>query len=250
MTIWQALEDEVLRWQDLGKKPDLWWRDDDAVADTAALQDLLTLTEQANIPLMLAIIPAQFNRSLLNPLTLPRKRIMLAVHGFNHDNKSAAQDKKCEFPLSRLDDDGAVTLFVARQYGQIWENIGWRGSDIFVPPWNRLDSAWHQLLIDAGFRGLSQFGSRSSVQSDDLVICNTHVDIIDWHNRCFLGTEPVLQGILAHLQARRLGPVDAAEPTGILTHHLAHDTAAWDFLDQFCDWAGARDLVWRAPFDA
>jgi hypothetical protein len=35
------------------------------------------------------------------------------------------------------------------------------------------------------------------------------------------------------LRARRTGEADFDEPTGLLTHHLAHDEAAWAFVDGF-----------------
>ena len=35
------------------------------------------------------------------------------------------------------------------------------------------------------------------------------------------------------------------EPLGILTHHLVHDDAAWDFLDWFVAYASKR-FDWRS----
>ena len=37
------------------------------------------------------------------------------------------------------------------------------------------------------------------------------------------------------MRARRLGEADAAEPTGLLTHHPAHDAPAWAFLETLLD---------------
>jgi hypothetical protein len=37
------------------------------------------------------------------------------------------------------------------------------------------------------------------------------------------------------LRLRRLGQADRTEPTGLMTHHLAHDRAAWDFIARFLD---------------
>jgi len=60
---------------------------------------------------------------------------------------------------------------------------------------------------------------------------NTHADIIDWKNgKRFAGADAAAGALVAHLRARRLGEVDDAEPTGLLTHHLVHDDAAWEFL--------------------
>jgi hypothetical protein len=69
---------------------------------------------------------------------------------------------------------------------------------------------------------------------------NTHVDVIDWRGRNgppggFLGEDACLSLFIGHLRARRLGTVDADEPTGILSHHLVHDAATWRFLEKLRD---------------
>jgi hypothetical protein len=85
-------------------------------------------------------------------------------------------------------------------------------------------------LTRLGFRGISCYGPRAKA-SGTLKTVNTHVDIIDWHgSRGFIGTEPALGLLVGHLQARRQGRVDRSEPTGLITHHLVHDAASWDFL--------------------
>ena len=60
---------------------------------------------------------------------------------------------------------------------------------------------------------------------------NTHVDIIDWRgSRGFVGDDLALGQATRHLQARRTGRAGAHESTGWLTHHAAHDEAAWTFM--------------------
>jgi hypothetical protein len=62
---------------------------------------------------------------------------------------------------------------------------------------------------------------------------NGHVDIVDWSGtRGFVGEGPALDGTIAHLALRRSGAADTDEPTGLLTHHLAHDDACWRFIDE------------------
>ncbi len=67
----------------------------------------------------------------------------------------------------------------------------------------------------------------------DLVIANAHVDPMDWAKRRFAGRDKVLRGFLGELKARRTGATEPEEPLGLLTHHLDHDAAFWDFLEPF-----------------
>ena len=53
--------------------------------------------------------------------------------------------------------------------------------------------------------------------------------------RAFLGEPKALALLCGHLSARRRAlaagaGTDPREQTGLLTHHLAHDEAAWSFL--------------------
>jgi hypothetical protein len=57
------------------------------------------------------------------------------------------------------------------------------------------------------------------------------VDLIAWRRgRIFIGAHAAIERLVAHLEARREGAVDASEPTGVLTHHLDFDDDAWQFL--------------------
>ncbi len=127
-----------------------------------------------------------------------------------------------------------------------------------VPPWNRIHRDVIPLLPGLGYEGLSSFSARA-VQPPvpGLVVVNTHVDIIDWPDtRAFGGDGLVLGAAVAHLTARRAGTVDGTEPTGLLTHHLAHDPGCWNFIRQFISetaacpavrWLGADEAFGMAP---
>jgi hypothetical protein len=56
---------------------------------------------------------------------------------------------------------------------------------------------------------------------------------MNWATRAFGGESAALARAVKHLRARRTGGADADEPTGLLTHHLTHDEAAWAFMDRF-----------------
>jgi hypothetical protein len=53
------------------------------------------------------------------------------------------------------------------------------------------------------------------------------------------------------LAARREGGVDPDEPTGLLTHHLAHDEPGWVFLKELAERLGSRPgLRWLSAEEA
>jgi hypothetical protein len=83
-------------------------------------------------------------------------------------------------------------------------------------------------LPEIGFRGLSTYRARRRARLRGLIEVNAHVDLIDWHgSRGFVGEEAALASLVKALEAAR---TVAAEPVGLLSHHLAMDAKAWDFL--------------------
>ena len=108
---------------------------------------------------------------------------------------------------------------------------------VLVPPWNRLDTGLVERLTGCGFVGLSTFGRRAGEAAPGLALINTHLDPVDWRGtRLFVGETAALTRLIAVL--------DAEEPIGILSHHLAMDEAGWAFLDRLlrvlADHPGAR----------
>jgi hypothetical protein len=102
---------------------------------------------------------------------------------------------------------------------------------MLVPPHNRIAPAVAAALRGAGLAGLSTFNARRNVPSG-IIQANTHVDLMDWTTRRFAGERACLGALVGHLRAKCAERADADEPTGILTHHLAHDEAAWAFLQR------------------
>ena len=83
--IWRPLKNALERWRAAGRRPDFWLRDDDAVAPTPALERLLGLTEQFEVPLMLAVIPAHAGGELAGAIA-GRPTVTPVVHGWSHEN--------------------------------------------------------------------------------------------------------------------------------------------------------------------
>jgi hypothetical protein len=228
VSIWNDLTTELDRWSDNGIRATFWWRDDDAVEHTPALHRLYSHSSEHGIPLTLAVIPHAANKNICTGDDRPQQ-LRLVQHGYAHINHAPDTEKKSEFGLHRETDD------VIRDIRSGLSSIG-KLPDFFaafVPPWNRISATYYRCLVDAGVRGLSTFGARENrAPIPGLVQANTHADIVDWHGaRGFVGTDYVCSQILNHLIARRAQTCDFEEPTGVLTHHLVHDDACWDFLD-------------------
>lgn len=233
MADWSALERELEAWSRLGETATLWWRDDDAVAATPALQRLLGLTRHSSgrfLPLALAVIPAGADDSLVRQLR-GADQIAVLQHGYRHANNAAGTAKKAEFPAGR---DGAVAVQELRLG---WERLsglfGDRALPVLVPPWNRIDGNLVERLPEIGIIGLSTYGRGGAFAcSRNLRVVNTHVDIVNWRDdRRFLGIGACLDLLIRHLGDRREGRTDRSEATGLLTHHLVHDDGAWDFIE-------------------
>jgi hypothetical protein len=225
MTGWRAIDEELARWREAGRKPALWWRDDDAADATPALDRLLGLHRATKVPLALAIVPANATPALAECLA-QTPDVDLLQHGYAHTNHAPAADKKMELGLHRplmfvLGELGTGRMALERLFGN-------RALPVLVPPWNRIAPALVPTLPEVGYRGLSTFGiRRRTYPVSGLLQVNTHVDLIDWQSRRFIGDDAALLAFEQALVASRTG---TDEPVGILSHHLAMDEGAWDFL--------------------
>lgn len=226
MSSWQALADEAARWGDAGRTAELWWRDDDAIDAGPALDRLLALVGDAQTPLALAVVPAHATSALAARLA-DEPGVDVLQHGYAHTNHAVGPEKKIELGVQR---PAMLTLGeLATGWMALERLFGPRALAIMVPPWNRIAPVLVPTLPEIGYRGLSTFGPRPRVHPvRGLLQVNTHVDLIDWKaGRTFAGEDAVLAGLVTSLAQARGG---GGEPIGILSHHLAMDAGAWDFL--------------------
>ncbi len=245
MSTWDDLARECDAWAAAGRVVELWWRDDDAIADTPDLRRLLDLA-RGRAPIALAVIPARLTPSLAPLLRNEVETINVLQHGYDHGNRAAAGTKKSEFPPERPAAEIAQVLAMGRD--RLRAGFTAQFVPALTPPWNRLDPRHLSLLPDLGYRGLTTYLPRkAALAAPGVAQVNTHVDVIDWRNsRGFLGLGPTLDLLIRHLAGKRGGQADAVEPTGLLTHHLVHDTETWKFLEAFLDWcAGRPGIRWR-----
>ncbi|MFQ6016977.1 MAG: polysaccharide deacetylase family protein [Kiloniellaceae bacterium] len=231
MTDWPNLMDELDAWAAAGRVATLWWRDDDAVEPTPALERLLGLTAAQHVPVCLAVIPARATDGLARRLAAARPPVTPVQHGFAHRNHAPTAEKKAELGADRP--AAAVLEELARGQARMTALFGTEYMAVLVPPWNRIAAELIPALPGLGFTGLSTYRRRAAAQAaPGLTQVNSHVDIMRWEApRGFLGQAEALDLLIGELQARRRGEVGAGEPTGLLTHHLAHDEACWAFLE-------------------
>ena len=226
MTSWQALFDEAARWRDAGRTADLWWRDDDAVDVGPALDRLLDLHRETVAPLALAVVPAQATTALAQRLAA-EPGVDVLQHGYAHTNHATPPDKKIELGLQRpamivLGDLGTGWLALERLFAA-------QALPVMVPPWNRIAEILVPTLPEIGYRGLSTFGPRKRAEPvRGFRQINTHLDLIDWKaGGGFVGEKVALTALVEALTRSRSRD---GEPIGLLSHHLAMDGGAWDFL--------------------
>ncbi|CAH1656468.1 Putative glycosyltransferase [Hyphomicrobiales bacterium] len=241
--LWVALDEALGRRADRGATLDVWWRDDDAVAPTAALDRLLAMSTRQGMPIALAVIPEGAERELAARLAA-EPSVDVLVHGYGHHNHAPAGVKKAEFgdhrPLETL--HGEVRAGLERLRALMPRKL----VPAFVPPWNRIAPELAATLPALGYRGLSTFKPRRSLAG--LVVANCHCDPIDWHGSRSL-VDPHI--VIDRLASEILTMTDD-EPIGLLTHHLVHDEAIWrfceDLLAHLMASAVVRPLAARAIF--
>lgn len=225
---WTLLDAELARWAAAGLTLPVWWRDDDAVAPSDALGRLAALSGQLRLPVHLAVIPAAAEPALAQ-VVAAHPQLIPVVHGWAHRNHAPEGAKKAEFGDHRPPDRMRAEARAGLQ--RLRDLFGAALRPMFVPPWNRVAPGLVPALPDLGFAMLSTFTPRKAAEAaPGLAQINTHLDPIDWRgSRSLADPATLIAQIAAQLADRRLGHTDRDEPYGILTHHLVHDAAIWDF---------------------
>ncbi|MEW5422450.1 polysaccharide deacetylase family protein [Amorphus sp. 3PC139-8] len=206
-----------------GKRIAFWWRDDDAVAPSDALDRLLALAHTHDVPLALAVIPAEATRALADRLT-DDGRTSVLQHGWAHANHAGADAKSAELGSDRPID--TVLDELSRGHQRLGRLFGERFLPVLVPPWNRIAPEVAARRAEAGLAGLSCFKSLSTEEHR----LDAHLDPIAWRGgRGFVGWQEMAAALDAEIDRR-----DGQEmPIGLLTHHLVHDGETWAFLEAF-----------------
>jgi hypothetical protein len=242
-----AASAELAHWRSEGLTLPIWWRDDDAITPTPALERLLALAGEFDAPLHLAVIPEPATRELADRLRTASSAFVL-THGWRHANHAPSDQKKAEFgphrPLGAMLDD------IAAGHRRVGDMFGKQALPVFTPPWNRIAPDLVNALPKLGFAAVSTFTPRASkFANDGLLQVNTHLDPVAWKSGGGLLDPVLLDAQLAReLEARRLGSTDNAEPYGLLTHHLVQDDATWAFTATVVETLlGSGAARWTSP---
>lgn len=230
MASWSDLERELDGWADAGLTATLWWRDDDAAALNPDIERLVALADAHRVPLHLAVIPRDLSDELVAALENSAV-VRVLQHGYAHLDHAPKGAGSWELgdhrPQSLVLDE--LTL----GFAQLRTAFGVRFLPVLVPPWTRIHASLVARLPEVGLMALSMEGARATrFAARSVVTLNAHCDPIKWKGGArFTGTERALDEIVRHIAARRQGQADVIEPTGLCTHHLAHDDETWDFVN-------------------
>jgi peptidoglycan/xylan/chitin deacetylase (PgdA/CDA1 family) len=206
-----------------GRTIRLWWRDDDAVTVTSALERLLALARAHDLPLALAIVPEGATAALAERLA-GEPNVAVLQHGWRHRNHAAEGAKKIELGGNRPAD--VILDDLRRGRDRLVALFGDKALPILVPPWNRIAPQIRDRIGEIGLRGLSTYGPAPGGAAH---VVNTHVDLFAWRPARRPLTLTEARARLIEETARRLAAADD-EPIGILTHHLVHEAESWDVL--------------------
>lgn len=228
---------EAARWRRAGRTARLWWRDDDAAGGSEALERLLLASDEARVPLTLAAVPSG-DMAGLGKRIAGMPLISAAQHGVDHQNRRTGPAAG-EFPHDWTQVEVEAAL---RRGWSLMRDLP-RAAAVFVPPWNDEHPLLERALAACGYAGWSANGEVTHGARPPRF--DAHLDLLRWRGGArFRGRAKFLGAFAAELRRRRKAGLWEA-PIGLLTHHLAHDARAWDFLDAFLGWTSRRrELAW------
>jgi Polysaccharide deacetylase len=242
--IWRPVFEALDIWHAADLRAPLWLRDDDSIEPTPPLDRLVDLAARHEIPLALAVVPANAGEALARDLRTAR-HVTAIVHGWAHRNHAPEGEKKEEFGAHRAIETMRQELSLA--ISRIRDLFPDRMAAMFVPPWNRIATELIPILRELGYAALSTFGV--SIKNRGIAEINTHVDIIDFRGTRRCREHSVLAKELAAALSHSFHHGRYA--VGILSHHLVHDEAAFEFLASFLSiareesWLSAPQLIER-----
>ncbi len=231
----QELTDHLDWFAERGRKVRFWWRDDDAIEPTPALERMLSLANTHTVDLAFAVIPKMATKALAERFA-DEPHALVLQHGWQHKNfqRKDLGEKAAELGSRRDPDDLMAELKAG--HDRLRELFGDKFVKAMVPPWNRIDPEISRRLPGIGLSGLSTFTWHNFPRAHQL---QSHIDILKWKKQVrFIGWESARLRFDLQLTRRRN---TGAEPVGLLTHHLVHDDGCFEFLEIFLEIAAHHE---------
>jgi predicted deacetylase len=161
--------------------------------------------------------------------------LTVAQHGTDHVNRRPPGQPPNEYPSATSAAEVGLAIAAARRR---MAEAGLEPS-VYVPPWNQVDETLLKALQHVGYRVYSAALDDHALPG--LVQIGAQLDIMRWGRTPprFRGEARIWDSLRRRLRvARRCGQFQRS--VGLLTHHLAHDAAAWRFLETFLVFADDR----------
>jgi len=190
----------------------------------------------------LAVVPSGALAALADGVSAA-PGLTVAQHGTDHINRRPPGQSPNEYPPEASAVEIGVSIAAGRR------RMADAGLEplLYVPPWNHVDETLIEALRYAGYRTYSAASNPHALAG--LVQIGAQIDIMRWGRRrpCFRGEARIWDSLRRCLRiARRSGQF--RQPIGLLTHHLAHDAAAWGFLERFLVFADDA-FQWSTPME-
>src|SRR4051812_14537877 len=150
----------------------VFFRDDDAGWDDGRLLALLDRFASRELPVDLAVIPAEVDAALARELAA-RPGVGLHQHGLGHVNHER-EGRRCEFGPSR--DLAAQRRDIQAGRDRLGDLFGERLDPIFTPPWNRCTPDTGAALAELGLRILSREARAIPLDVPGLLELPIHID--------------------------------------------------------------------------
>ena len=191
----------------------VYFRDDDAGWDDAALMHLVHLFERHDTPIDLAVIPSELGVRMGRWLAARiGNRLGCHQHGFAHVDH-AQRGRRSEFGEDRGYD--AQLNDLRRGWLALTQRLEGRVDPIFTPPWNRCSSDTARALGELGFLALSRDAGAAPLPLGALRALPVHVDWMKWRS----GVAPDLAVIGRQIAAVAVAEPEAVQSLGIMLHH-------------------------------
>ncbi|HET7584287.1 MAG TPA: hypothetical protein VFK13_05235 [Gemmatimonadaceae bacterium] len=201
----------------------VFFRDDDAGWDDAALFRLLARFRAYDAPIDLAVIPcaltAPLARRLRRAAEASHGRIGMHQHGYAHANHEVT-GRKCEFGASRSAHVQRADIAAGRAI--LDDLLGAHAERIFTPPWNRCTHETAACLTDLGFRALSRDVTAAPLPPFGLAELRVAVNWLTGPRGVRVSHGEQGDTLAAAIDAAAA----SGDPVGIMLHHAVMDHVA------------------------